>query len=527
MKKILLLFLSAICAVCYSHASNVGHFSKNVAEQNVSVGSLSDYFSEWFNLPESTTFVLTQNKIDYLGIQHLNYQQILNGTAVEGCRVIAHVKDGQVMYVNGVLLENHIAPAAPKRLMEKKRIPQISNSSSIEECILTPIFVGDSVIYKYAYKSTSAETGFDVYYDVETGEVLKKICNRYSLTSAQGTASTFYEGTKSITCGFENNSYNLVDPDRSIYTYNASKAPSSLLLYHVPSSVIDAVADLLATSLPAEILNDEQLYEFALRNGVMQGYIIPVAEQSIGIPTSSTPSFTGTKVTKVVINAINTSSWQGLFESAPDLFITIEDQNGIERYNNKANRLASASLPATFTFNVPMWADGYKLKIWDYDAVGNDLIASLILDQEAGTFSYTGLVNALVTQASGAPSPILDAHWGMEQTYDFYSNVLDRNSFDGLGSPIYQFVNVSDTIIEEGNNAFASYVSGESAFMVYGMGDGIRRNPWVDLTITAHEYSHLVTDFNSSGGLKYENESGALNEGFSDLFAMCVENYVY
>lgn len=526
MKKILLLFLFTICAVYYSHASNVGHFSKNVAEQNVSVGSLSDYFLEWFNLPESTIFILTQEKTDLLGIQHLNFQQFLNGIPVEGCRVFAHAKDGQVMYVNGVLLENHIVPTAPKRMMGKKHIQQISNSSSVDDCILTPIFVGDSVMYKYAYKSSSAEAGYDIYYDAETGEILKKISTRYDLTSAQGTASTFYEGTKSITCGFENNSYKLIDPERNIYTYNASNVPSSLLRYRVPSSVVDGVADYLSTSLPDEVLNDEQLYEFALRNGIMQEYIIPTAEQAISIPTSSTSSFTGAKVTKIVINSINTNSWQGLFESAPDLFITIEDQNGIERYSNKANRITSASLPATFTINVPMWADDYKLKIWDYDAIGNDLIASLLLDQEVGTFDHSGNVNAKVTQSKGAPSPILDAHWGMEQAYDFYLNVFNRNSFDGLGSPIYQFVNVPNDVIEDGNNAFASFARSEAAYMAYGMGDGSTKNPFVDLTIESHEYSHLITHFNSSDGLKYENESGALNEAFSDIFAICVENYV-
>lgn len=527
MRKVVFLFLSAFCAICYSQASNVGHFSKDVSAQNVSVTSLTDYFGDWFDLPESASFVLVHNSTDPMGIQHLNYQQFLGENAVEGCRVIAHAKDGRVMYVNGVLLEDNHAPAAPKRIMGKKQIQQLGNSSKIGNCILTPIFYGDSVVYKYAYKSSSADEGYDVYYDAETGAILKKICNRHGLTSVQGTASTFYEGTKEITCALDDDLYRLIDPDRGIYTYNASEAPSSLLNYYVPISVVRAVADDLATSLPDDVLNDERLYEHALRNGVMQRYFIPKAEQTISVPTSSTPSFTGARVTQIVINTINTNSWQGEQETAPDLFISVEDQNGILRYHNKPDRIENATLPVTFTLDVPMWADGYRLKIWDNDEGGDELIASLVLDQEVGTFSYSRYVNASVTQDSGAPSPILDAHWGMEQTYDFYANVFERNSFDDLGSPIYQFVNVSDTIITNGNNAYASYTNGESAYMVYGMGDGTRRNPFVDLTVTAHEYSHLITDFNSSGGLKYENESGALNEGFSDLFAMCVENYVY
>ena len=30
-------------------------------------------------------------------------------------------------------------------------------------------------------------------------------------------------------------------------------------------------------------------------------------------------------------------------------------------------------------------------------------------------------------------NPALDAHWGMEKTYDYYLNVHNRNSFDGRG----------------------------------------------------------------------------------------------
>lgn len=526
MKKVLLLFILAVCAVTWLRATEVGHFCKDISAQNVSVDSLTNHFSEWFDLPDSTTFVLRQDNTDMYGIQHLNYQQFIGGHIVEGGRVIAHIQDGRVMYVNGVLLENHAAPAAPKRMMGKKRIQQISNSSSVEDCILTPVFMGDSVVYKYAYVSSTAIAGYDVYYDAETGEVLKKISTRYGLTSVQGTANTYYEGTKPITCSYDSSLYHLIDLDRQIYTFNGSKTPASLLNYLFPSSVVDTIKSQLLDTLPVEIQNDERLYEFYLRNAIMQSYMIPTAEQYVSAPTSATPSFSGTSITKVVIDSIGATAWQG--EEAPEVFITIEDQNFIERYNNMAGRVTFDTLPVTFTLDVPLWADSYYLNVWAYGDTVDDWLAVFPLDQEEGTFGYGNTigVHAAVTQTAGAPSPILDAHWGIQQTFDFYSDVFGRNSFDGLGSPIYQFVNVNHDIIQNGLNAFASFTSGESAYMAYGMGDGEICDPVVDLTISAHEYSHLITYFNSSGGLKYQNESGALSEGFSDLFAMCVENYV-
>ena len=60
----------------------------------------------------------------------------------------------------------------------------------------------------------------------------------------------------------------------------------------------------------------------------------------------------------------------------------------------------------------------------------------------------------------------------------------------------------------------------ESHFMIYGKGDGKSMNPVVSLDVMAHEFTHLVTNNNGNGGLVYSNESGALNESFSDIMAM-------
>ena len=61
------------------------------------------------------------------------------------------------------------------------------------------------------------------------------------------------------------------------------------------------------------------------------------------------------------------------------------------------------------------------------------------------------------------------------------------------------------------------------SFAAYGKGDGLKFNPWVSLDIVGHEVSHGVTQ--SSAGLIYQNESGALNESFSDIFGEMIENY--
>lgn len=104
------------------------------------------------------------------------------------------------------------------------------------------------------------------------------------------------------------------------------------------------------------------------------------------------------------------------------------------------------------------------------------------------------------------------AHWAAEQTWDFYKQYFDRNSFDNLGGAINSFVHYDINL----NNA---YWDGQR--MLYGDGDGISYSPLVAVDICGHEITHGVTEYSS--GLIYQNESGALNESFSDIFGTAIE----
>ena len=112
------------------------------------------------------------------------------------------------------------------------------------------------------------------------------------------------------------------------------------------------------------------------------------------------------------------------------------------------------------------------------------------------------------------------AHWGTEQVYDYFLQTHGRNSFDDAGSPLLSRVHYS--LIAEGfpNNVNAFW---DGTQMTYGDGDGINWGPLTSLDVIAHELAHGVTQFNGTGGLRYFNESGALNESFSDIFGAILE----
>lgn len=109
--------------------------------------------------------------------------------------------------------------------------------------------------------------------------------------------------------------------------------------------------------------------------------------------------------------------------------------------------------------------------------------------------------------------PAVDAHAYAAQTFDYFNNVHNRNSYDGNGAKLVSTVHYGRSY----NNAFWS-----GSQMVYGDGDGSTFIPLSGaLDVIAHELTHAVTD--TTADLVYQNESGAINESMSDIFGTLTE----
>lgn len=105
-----------------------------------------------------------------------------------------------------------------------------------------------------------------------------------------------------------------------------------------------------------------------------------------------------------------------------------------------------------------------------------------------------------------------DAHWGAEMTYDYFFQKHNMASIDGNNMALIGFVHYDQ-------NWSNAQWTGEWAR--FGDGNGNSWGPLVSLDVVGHEFSHGVTGF--SAGLRYRNESGALNESFSDVFGSAIE----
>ncbi len=107
------------------------------------------------------------------------------------------------------------------------------------------------------------------------------------------------------------------------------------------------------------------------------------------------------------------------------------------------------------------------------------------------------------------------AHENAGLVFDFYKQVLGRNSLDDRGMKLKSTVHF-------GSNFNNAYWNGES--MTYGDGDGKRFAPLTAaLDVVGHEMTHAVTE--RTAGLNYSFQSGALNESFSDVFGELIEQW--
>lgn len=110
----------------------------------------------------------------------------------------------------------------------------------------------------------------------------------------------------------------------------------------------------------------------------------------------------------------------------------------------------------------------------------------------------------------------LDAHWGAEKTFDFWKNIFNRNSYDDNNAQIKSYVHYDNVP----GGAGYSNASWNGSVMTYGDGSNY---PFTSVDVCGHEIGHAICS--STADLAYRNQSGALNEGFSDIWGACVEQY--
>ncbi|MDG2012061.1 MAG: M4 family metallopeptidase, partial [Pirellulaceae bacterium] len=187
------------------------------------------------------------------------------------------------------------------------------------------------------------------------------------------------------------------------------------------------------------------------------------------------------------------------------------------------NRIHDVNVPASGTTlydaNQAFTADfsGADYRLRQSDAAGPPQLGGVeTYDLNEGT-NYGNAVDFVSnSQNFGQPDHEVgnQTHWGTDKTWEYFFNQHERDSWDGAGATLVSYTSYRSNYL----NAFWN-----GSFMTYGDGDGNLRGPLVSLDIVGHEVTHGVVQ--STAGLIYRNQSGALNESFADIFGEAVENH--
>lgn len=143
---------------------------------------------------------------------------------------------------------------------------------------------------------------------------------------------------------------------------------------------------------------------------------------------------------------------------------------------------------------------------------GNTSPENQNFDYNFVTSNSTSFSNSASSNGANAVS----AHWNSIKSYDYFFNTHSRNSIDGVGGNIISFINVS-----EGSGASMENAYWDGAAMWYGNGGSTFKKLARGLDVGGHEMTHGVVE--KTANLVYQNESGALNESFADIFGAMID----
>ncbi|SHJ09979.1 Zn-dependent metalloprotease [Clostridium cavendishii DSM 21758] len=196
------------------------------------------------------------------------------------------------------------------------------------------------------------------------------------------------------------------------------------------------------------------------------------------------------------------------------LFIDGNTGKTIDKYDNLAHDAAIGTgigqRGDTKTLNINSTSNGYILE--NVSGPGKITTADAYNGTEVpGTAVQSSTTNFNTDRGRAA----VDAHYYVSKAAEYFKNNFGRQGFDGQGSPLNVAVHFDVNYVN-------AYFDGYNQ-LVFGDGDGrIAGNFAKAFDVVAHEFTHGVTA--NSARLTYRNQSGALNESFSDVFGAIIEN---
>ena len=565
MKRLLIICISLLFVLTIQAGDN-GHFFIKLSGKGITVQGVVERFSEWFSLPAETEWREVSRTIDYVGMERIEYRQYVAGVEVEHSQVLIHAKDGMVNSANGTIMETNRTPAKLQQ-----RSPIYKNGTPTDMMGQKLYLVNTKDGYRYAYKVISANLHEWVYYDAETQEVIKHVPtlqgqNPLGDKSVKVKAKTIYNGDVELDAsqGSDGSIY-LYDQKRNIHTLCAAYLPTFNQLME-KGMLYDYFPQCDLPDNPEEASTEEfsawKHMLGMLSNHNRLTHLKDYITENTDYFRNEQNEFKAFKLNTLNINkVVYEDEWGNLMPYVP----TTNDDSDDDYWNEDEDRGPTLELQMLYgadpnNISVGM-IEKYSTNLFDlhpsqslsplYEIIPNEGVTLLFLlkqgegfyihtdtiavipfiPDESGTFEFANNRINLSLDYEPAGDPTADVHWGMGKTLDFYKEVFGRESFDDNGSPVYNLVYNAD----EEENAFlttprcnACAIGTQHPYpMLYGMGGmslfGKDMRPVVELSVMAHEFTHIITGLTAQ--LEYAGESGALNESFSDIMGINVKKY--
>lgn len=417
---------------------------------------------------------------DNRGWTHALYRQEHRGIPVRGTGLVLHLRDGVVHKANGKIAPGLDVDTAPSLSPEEGEVRleaeegmavRLTEPARLE--ILIPnqgdVHGGPRLAYRISFVTDEALVQGIRYLDAVTGQILLSLPT-VCTGDVPGTANTLYNGIQTITTDEFAGGFRLQENGRPIRTQNLQHTTN--LNFAIDFTDADNVWDEKIKVLRTVTLDNMQF-----------------------------------------------PWWQTGGQPKPNIYLELRD--GFNTIVARTPAIKDSFPSFTFPIQLPLRQPPYTVTFRDDDGdpMSDDFGGQFTVGMVPGVSNYTAFGNSGKYLIVEENDPALDAHWCMEETYDFFEETFNRTSYDGLGGQIRTYVHFA---FGWPNAAWGTLDSR----MFLGDGNGVQTTYRTYLNVVAHEFSHGVIFHNGGGGLEYTGESGALNESFADIFGAAAEFHI-
>ena len=511
------------------------YLAEDIATDSIKLTEFLRQYVE--DIPDGYYFSIYRINEDLMGFEHLDCAQhrTVDNSRMDGRELIIHTNagTGQVLLITGDLY-------VPDMSAKGSKVQESKGSSDSKGNLVTIFVKGEE--HTCIVENTSREK---IYIDVNTGEEVRresKVRNAAKCGEIHPFTANGYHYPASaiknpeLNCSKnEQGQYVLRDSVKGVYVVDFSQ--HVLVQNGMPqdeNEMLGGEKNILEQYLDysRDIASDTP--DFANHDG-MVSRLMQVGVS--GLEEDYNYTF--------CIYKYNTDSLaQALAEYGDENFETIIGQIGTlyckaEGQYDEEDDVIAFNLGDSVLFSMPtrandtdgeitktgyayfVYANGYTYFYGLY-SVRNDDYSKAITDYINITF-----INEPVKM-----QPAIDVHIGLERAQDMYKEAFGMNSFNNNNTPVIAKVNAADSDSGLPLNAVAvgTAPDGSCGQMEFGLGainydyDGVATGnaylPLTEIDIMGHEFTHLAAE-----KLKYQNESGALDESYADIMGKKLERY--